>query len=314
MGPAFEKKGRIASVSAHAGRVLVGGEDLYQLKAGDQNWQWRELPDSIGGVSKVAQEPRAPFRQAVSSGLGVAVFLGKEGGGRIGHTRPVDREVYAENLAWGRHGKRFLLYIHWSNGEVVRLDPEMGKHETLDLPPVVALAGDSYGVVAMFVAEGPVVYVTDTGERFQFRRLEVTQDWLDTLDRDDPVHLAVAGKAVALSLGWSGAFVSRDVDTLPFVKCEPLESAGPLVFEGTSADAALFGAVWTEALTAVVRVDASGRAMRIGDVLVERGPAEPIDELAWDASRRRLFAVHRGAGLVVATAPDAKGGKLVAPN
>src|SRR5208282_2114648 len=71
MGPAFEKKGRIASVSAHAGRVLVGGEDLYQLKAGDQNWQWRELPDSIGGVSKVAQEPRAPFRQAVSSGPGV---------------------------------------------------------------------------------------------------------------------------------------------------------------------------------------------------------------------------------------------------
>ncbi len=314
MGPAFEKKGYIASVSAHAGRVLVGGAGLYQLRAGDQNWQWRELPPTIGGVWKVAQEPRAPFRQAVSSELGVAVFLGKEGGGRIAHVRPVDREVSVTNLVWGRHGQRFVLYVLWSNGEVVRLDPESGTRETLDLSAAVALAADSYGVVALLTGEGPKVYVTDDGEKFLFRRLEVTQEWLDALPPDEPSHLAVAGKAVALSLGWSGAFVSRDVDALPFVKSEPLACAGPLVFEGTSADAALFGAVYTEALTAIVRVDASGRAVRVGDLLVESGPASPFDEIAWDAARRRLFAVHRQAGLVVATAPDAKGKKLVAPN
>jgi hypothetical protein len=44
------------------------------------------------------------------------------------------------------------------------------------------------------------------------------------------------------------------------------------------------------------------------------GRAFPFDELAWDATRHRLFAVHRQAGLVVVTAPDAKGGKLAPPN
>jgi len=45
-----------------------------------------------------------------------------------------------------------------------------------------------------------------------------------------------------------------------------------------------------------------------------RGPAVPFDEIAWGASRRRVYAVHRQAELVVATAADAKGGKLAAPN
>jgi hypothetical protein len=316
MGPAFEKTGAIWSVNAHAGRVLVGGDELHRLRAGDQRWQRRERPGGVGTVRHVAQEPWAPWRQAVASDEGVAIFVGKEGDGRIAQIKPTEDEAYVTNLAWGRVGERSALFVLWESGEVARLYPERGDQDVLDLPPMAALAGDGNGSIAMLAWEELSVFVTDGSERVQFRRVEFPKDWYDALpdQLEDPFHLAVAGKAVALSVGWEGAFVSRDIESLPFEKCEPLSLAGALVFEGTSSDAALFGAVCTDAFASIVRVDASGHAVRLGDLSPERGRAVPFDELAWDATRRRVFAVHRQAGLVVATAPDAKGGKLAAPN
>ena len=316
MGAAFEKTGAIWSVSAHAGRVLVGGDELHRLRAGDQRWQRRELPPGVATVLHVAQEPWAPWRQAVASDEGVAIFVGKEGDGRIAQVKPTEEDAYVTNLVWGRAGNRSALFVLWENGEMVRLYPEQGEQDVLDLPPMAALAGDGNGSVAMLAWEELSVFVSDGGERAQFRRIEFPKDWYDALPDqiEEPFHLAVAGKAVALSVGWEGAFVSRDIETLPFDKCEPLSLAGALVFEGSSSDAALFGAVSTDAFASIVRVDASGNAMRLGDLYPERGPAVPFDELAWDATRRRVFCVHRQAGLVVATAPDAKGGKLAAPN
>jgi hypothetical protein len=316
IGTAFESEGSIMSVSAHAGRVLVGGRELRRMRAGDQGWQKRELPARIGMVWKVAQESRAPFRQAVASESGVAIFLGAEGDGRIAHIRPIAEGVYVTNLAWGRAGQKSVLFILWDNGEVVRLVPGEGKHETLALPPMTALAADGAGWVALLAWEEMRVYVTDGGPRFWFRRIDFTREWYDALPPaiEDPMHLAVAGRAVALSIGWSGAWVTRELETMPFEKIEPLAAAGALAFEGSSPDAALFGAVNDEAKTSVVRVDAYGRAVRLGDMLIDHGRAYPFDEIAWDATRRRLFAVHRQAGLVVATAPDAKGAKLAAPN
>jgi len=316
IGPAFDNEGSIMSVSASAGRVLVGGSELRRMRAGDQGWQKREVPARIGVVWKVAQEPRAPWRQAVASESGVAIFLGKEGDGRIAHIRPVAEHVYVTNLAWGRAGQKSVLFVLWDNGEVVRLVPEEGKQETLALPPMAALAADGSGSVAMLAWEELRVYVTDGSPRFLFRRIDFTQDWYETLPDpiEDPMHLAVAGKAVALSIGWTGAWVTRQLETMPFEKSEPLALAGALAFEGSSPDAALFGAVNDEAKTSVVRVDASGAAVRVGDLLVDQGRTYPFDEMAWDSTRRRLFAVHRQAGLVVATAPDAKGAKLAAPN
>jgi hypothetical protein len=316
MGPAFGKTGSIWSVSAHAGRVLVGGSGLHRLRAGDQRWQYRELPDGVDVVRKAAQEPWAPWRQAVATDEGVAIFVEKEGDGRVAHVRPADGSTYVTSLAWGRAGERSALFVLWEDGEVARLYPERGDQDVLDLPPMAALASDSNGSMAMLAWEELSVFVTDGSERIQFRRIEFPKDWYDALPEqlDEPFHLAVAGKQVALSVGWEGAFVSRDIETMPFVKSEPLSLAGALAFEGTSPDAALFGAVHTESFASIVRVDASGNAMRLGDLRPERGRAVPFDELAWDATRRRLFAVHRQAGLVVATAPDAKGGKLAAPN
>jgi len=154
IGAAFENEGSIMSVSAGAGRVLVGGSELLRMRAGDQGWQKREVPARIGTVWKVAQEPRAPWRQAVASESGVAIFLGKEGDGRIAHIRPVAEDVYVTNLAWGRAGQKSVLFVLWDNGEVVRLVPEEGKQETLALPPMAALAADGAGSVAMLAWEG----------------------------------------------------------------------------------------------------------------------------------------------------------------
>lgn len=317
LGPAFEKTGSIYSVSAHSGRVLVGSQGLYRLRAGAQGWQYRTLPERISSAWNVAQEPWAPWRQAVASEEGVAIFLGNEGHGKIAHVRPIDADVYVTNLAWGRvAGGRSALFVLWANGEVVRLYPEKGAQDVLALPPAAALAGDGSGSVAMFSWEEQAVYVTEGGDKLHFRVVGFPRDWYEALPDpiDVPFHLAVAGKAVALSVGWEGAFVTRDVESLPFEKCEALSLAGALAFEGTTPDSALFGAVCTDAFTSIVRVDASGHAARIGDMETDGGRAWPFDEIAWDSTRRRIFAVHRQAGLVVATAPDAKGGKLAPPN
>ena len=234
MGPAFDKTGPIFSVSAHAGRVLVGGAGLHRLRAGDQSWQQRELPPRISLVWNAAQE-------AVASEEGVAIFLGKEGDGRIAHIRPAARDATVTNLAWGRVGQRSALLVLWDNGEVIRLYPEKGEQDALELPPMAALAGDGNGSVAMLAWEELTVYVTDGSQRAQFRRIEFPKDWYDALPEtiDSPFHLAVAGKAVALSVGWEGAFLTRDLESMPFVKCEPLSLAGALCFDGSSPDAAL---------------------------------------------------------------------------
>jgi len=81
-----------------------------------------------------------------------------------------------------------------------------------------------------------------------YRVVEFPRDCYEALPDpiEVPFHLAVAGKAVALSVGWEGAFVTRDVESLPFEKCEPLSLAGALAFEGTTAHAALYGAVCTD--------------------------------------------------------------------
>jgi hypothetical protein len=315
---AFEKTTPIFSVSARSGRVLVGGGMLYLLRAGVLGWAHRELPDQVGPlVSSVAVEPRAPYRFAIGTEQGVAIFLGQEGGGdRIAHITPGEEDWTVEGLAWGRVQKRSALFVLWSGGAVGVLFPDTGEGDTLDLPPMVALASDDGGAVAMLCLDEMRAYASLDGQRYSYRPLDPPKDWYDALpdEFDFPFHVAVAGKAVAFSFGSHGAFVSRDLEAKPFVKCEPLADAGALVFEGASPDAALFGAIWTEAFISIVRVDASGNAVRLGDLSVEGAPGVPFDEIAWDASRRRLFAVHGQVGLVVATAPDAKRGKLAMPS
>jgi len=317
LSPAFEKTDPIFSVSAHAGRVLVGGSlGLHRLRAGDLQWQHRDLPGGVSSAWKVALEPWAPWRAAVGCEEGLAIFLGPEGGGRIAHVRPKGERVDVRDIAWGRVGKRAVLYVVWENGELARLYPETQEQEVLDVPDVGALATDGSGSVAMFDWEQWRVFLADPQGNMRFRAPEFSKEWYESLPDpiDVPAHLAVAGRAVAFSIGWHGAFLSRDIDTEPLVRCEPLGLAGALAFEGRTSDAALLAAPDGESASSIVRVDASGHATRVGDMLPVSGAAVPFDQIAWDDSRKKLFCVHRQAGVVVATAPDAKDGKLAAPN
>ena len=315
LGFAEGLRGRVNSVSAHAGRVVVGGENVHQIDAGAENWLGRPRPDGVGEVWFVAQEPWSPFRRAILSDEGIAIYMSNKPGGRIAHVAG-GKTLDASGLVWGRLRKKSAVLALWDTGEVGFFIPEEEFGANLDLPPMVALASDGEGTVAMLSLDPLQVWVTRDGERYTHSSLDAPEDWWDALpaEFDFPFHLAVAGKAVAYSFGQHGAFVCRDVAKQPFVKCEPLSLAGALAFEGSSPDAALFGATATDAFSSIVRVDVSGNAVRVGDLRATPGPAVPFSEMAWDGSRRMLFAVHPEVGLAVATAPDAKGGKLRAPN
>jgi hypothetical protein len=181
---------------------------------------------------------------------------------------------------------------------------DMSGVEAVDLPPMDAIASDDNGILAMasFAPPDPRAYVTDDGETLAFRPLEPS---------DEPsarVHLAVAGAAVAFAIEGVGAFVSRGLEE-PFLRCEPLGTAGPVAFEGAAGDAALFGAARSAGYASIIRVDREGAALRIADFGSDGGPAPGISDLAWDASRRILWGASPQMGIVTCTAPGAKGAK-----
>jgi hypothetical protein len=169
-----------------------------------------------------------------------------------------------------------------------------------------AIAADEEGVLAMISFAAPSAYVTEDGENLDLRALG--RDL--TLPTASPTYLAVAGRAVAFSVGHGGAFVSRAPEA-PFVPCPDLATAGPLAFEGSSSGAALFGATHQAAITSILRVGSDGEAARIADFGADAGPRPEITALTWDGSRRMIWGGSPQMGLVTCTAPEAKGEKKV---
>jgi hypothetical protein len=279
----------------------------------------RKPPLDIGPLRVAAAEPRAPYRYAVASDELVAVFHRKDDGDQIMRLRctpsaprlrpakpgdPPPRSPSATHLAWAHDGEASTLYIRWSDGIVVRLKQDMSGVDTTDLPPVDALAADNAGVLAMISLAGPTprAYVTEDGEQLEVRSLDA---------RTEPaghVYLAVAGSAVAFAVEHGGAFLSRAPDA-PFERVAALETAGPLEFEGTASDAAVFGATHHATSASIVRVDAEGGALRIADFESDTGVAPSITGLGWDASRQMVWGASPAMGLVTCTAPSAKHGK-----
>jgi hypothetical protein len=174
----------------------------------------------------------------------------------------------------------------------------------LDLPSAAAITSDAKGMVAMIAGVGDEmeVYVSSDGEHFTPRYMTVIPDDEDGL----PMYLAVAGDAVAYSMGdgW-GTFVSWEAEG-DFQMCAELRG-GPIAFQTGSGGVALFGAYSDEEGGAIVRVTREGVATRIAE-LEARGEDAPlgISALAWDESRRRLWAASPQAGLLVSVEPGAK--------
>lgn len=302
----FDSARDVRSVSCRGGIVVAGGDEMYLLRPGAEKMASRSPPLDIGPIRVVAAEPRAPWRYAVASDELVAVFYKNKQGDQILRLRCNPPGPAATHLAWGRIGGASTLYVRWDDGAILRVAPDMSGGEALDIPAMDAIAADQTGNLALISFEPGEAraYVTRDGEALAFRPLP---DGL-TVEPEQRVYLAVADAAVAFSIGDGGAFVSRGKEA-PFVASEPLAQAGPLEFEGSSSDAALFGAANDAKGISFLRVDPDGDALLIAELGSDDGPAPELVGLGWDASRRVLWGVSPHMGLVTCTAPSAKGSK-----
>jgi hypothetical protein len=273
------------------------------LRPGDQNMKSRPPPLDIGPVHLAAVEPRGERRYAFASETMLAIFFRKNREDQILRLRPDPAGAVATHLGWAGTEGPCTLHVRWDDGDVARIRMDINDVETLEVPPMEALATDDAGMLAMVSIEtDDRVYVTRDGELLRYRALPELAG-----DEDDPIHLAVAGMAVAVSRGGT-VLVSRGQDD-PFVPCEPLAGAGPLAFEGPSEDAALFGAINQKHMGALVRVDRSGAAMRIAEFGSDETAAPEITALSWDTQRKRLWGASPGIGLLTSSAPSATRGK-----
>jgi hypothetical protein len=269
----------------------------------------RAPPLGIGPLFAAAAEPRAPWRYAVASGDLVAVFFRTKEGDQIVRLRCKTSGRSATHLAWGFADRASSLYVRWDDGEVVRMKQDMSGVEAPELPPMDAIAADDAGVLALVSLdmEAPRAYVTRDGENVELRTIA---------KRAGPsrhVYLAVAGDAVAFAADDGGVFVSRAAEA-PFVPCEPLATAGPIDFEGTASDAALFGATRHAGIVSITRVDHEGAAIRIADFGGEGGTVPELTAISWDGSREMVWGASPQMGLVTCTSPAAKHGKKPPPS
>lgn len=295
-------------MSSRGGLVVAGGPELHLLRPGDQRMASRAPPLDIGPIQAVAAEPRAPWRYAVASADMVAVFHRSPEGDQILRLRCTPPGPRATHLAWGRAGGESALYVRWDDGGVSRMKQDLSGVDTTDLPPMDAIAADNAGVLAMLSLAGPtpLAYVTRDGENLEYRTVRLG----DQPPPSGPRHayLAVADTAVAVAVDHGGVYVSRTPDA-EFVACAPLALAGPIEFDGITADAGLFGAAHLAAYTSIVHVTAEGEALRVADFETESGPAPRITGLGWDASRDMLWGASPQMGLVTCTAPGKRRAK-----
>jgi hypothetical protein len=117
----------------------------------------------------------------------------------------------------------------------------------------------------------------------------------------------VADEAVAYAVEGTGAFVSRARDAA-FTPCEPLATAGPIDFQGTTSDAPLLGATRFAAFLSIIRVAPDGAAMRIADFGSDDSPPPDLTGLSWDVARHAVWGASPQMGIVQCKAPSAKQG------
>ena len=57
----------LSDVSGAGGLVIAGGDAIFMLRPGAEQWKMRARPDGVEAVAAVAAEQGPPFRYAVSS-------------------------------------------------------------------------------------------------------------------------------------------------------------------------------------------------------------------------------------------------------
>jgi hypothetical protein len=294
----------VHDVSGAGGLIVGGGDALFMLRPGAETWKHRPPPEDLGPVVAVAAEPGPPWRYAIASRGGITVF--GLPGDQVLTLRADTPDLQATHLAWASFGKEKVLYLRWSDGTVGRLRMDLGTIEELQTMPMDAIASDANGVLAMVAVGGDAAdahaLFTHDGVRLEERPAIVVPGAERTR-----VHLAVADAAIAYAVeGW-GTRLSRGIDD-DFVPCAELSPGGPIAFHGTTADAALFGVLWSKAVCAIHRVDTQGAVQQVTEIESE-GDAPKISTLLWDRSRKALWAALPQVGIVRADEPRAKGDK-----
>jgi hypothetical protein len=298
----------LRDVNGAGGHVVAGGDVLYGLRPGAENVGMRpELDDLLGTLVAVAAEQGPPWRFAVASAGGITVMgLPHDQKLTLTSDGPENRVTH---MAWANFRKERVLYVRWAGGTVGRLRLDLGTIEELHVLPMDAIASDRNGALAMVAArcgarDAHALWTLD-GIQLEERDLTVTFEGHDPEAR---VHLAVAGAAIAYAAEGKGTHVSRGIDE-DFVPCEGLAQGGAVAFQGTSADAALFGVSWNKLACGIDRVDAKGAAQRIIEVGSDKADAPRIVAIQWDESRHALWGASPEIGLVRSNEPKGKGGK-----
>ncbi len=299
----------VRHLSGAGGMVVGAGDVIFMLRPGAVGWQSRPPAEDLGPITAIAGEHRPPWRYAVASFGGITLYgLPRD---QILTLRSQDTDIQVSHLAWGAFGKESVLYIRFSDGGVGRVRLDLGNIEHLTLAPMDAIASDVLGALAMVSVRGtaePHALCSPDGIRFEERPALAVP-----ADSDALVHVAVAGVAVAYAVDGAGAWLSRSVDE-DCAPCEGLGEGGPLAFQGNSPDAAVFGASWSKAMSAIQRVDAKGAVQRIAEIGSEGGETPRIAAMLWDRSRHVLWTAGPQLGLMKSEEPKGKSGKKRALN
>jgi hypothetical protein len=218
-----------------------------------------------------------------------------------------------------------VLYVRFDDGRLLTLLPP-GK---VDEGPGAIEAVEGHIADAHLLASngaGAFAYARadDTYAEILVRALVdlPSQRWLEgTLplewDHSAINGLAVAGRAVAVSLEHGGVYLTRDLGDQPLERIDALSGrpqleqgephGGTIVFDDDESPA-LFAAVRRSGTeTHLVRLAPDGSALRIAEI--ERDANDTlaslplISSLAWDATRRTVWAAAGHAGILCSTAP-----------
>jgi hypothetical protein len=291
--------GYVHAIGVGRGTVVGAGEVLCCLLPGAAGFSRREATTETGDFEAVAVEPRRSGRIALAGLDSVTILEGRD---RAlvrfpqSHPEPVE-------LAWGpsADGTPGALYVLLADGILLRLPPGTRVFEEMGVPAVRTIAADETGTMAFACFDDQrweldVYVLEDARDGRCSRRTVEAPSFMGT------VHLAVAGAAAAVSFAAGPVWISRG-DEEPFREILEEPAGGPVTFQGSASDAALFAVARTWKTDSILRIEVGGAATCIGELDRSDEPLVRIFQVAWDASRSSLWAASGRAGILVTSPP-----------
>lgn len=296
-------------VAAAGGFVMAAGGALLVIDPGERALRKRDLEPGPAPAA-VAIEPWAPHRQALAVGGTVSVFEGPWPGDPILDFVLSDPTDAVTHLGWARHAGESRLYLRQRSGQVSRIGMG-GLAEVMNTPHASAIGADADGVLGLISllpddeANAWILPVEATS--WDIRSLTMVPVGSDGDAASNwTVQLSVCGKAFAFSLDEWGAMVSweENEDDSKHFELPPTVFEGPLAF---GSERVLFAAYNVEGQVRILRYERN-----VGVTCIARfgvgddweGVPATVTSLAWDASRRSLWAASPELGLIEMTEPS----------